>query len=104
MVQSLFSFATGGIFELGSATASRMPRLTIIAAIGEELSAVLMLYTILIIRGCARRSRCATASASCGPGLDAGHARLHRGRRGDEADPPDRHPADADGGSSLLAN
>jgi len=61
MVQSLFSFATGGIFGtgLGNGQPGTVPAAStdfIIAAIGEELglvglSAVLMLYTILIIRG-----------------------------------------------------
>ncbi|ORB31195.1 FtsW/RodA/SpoVE family cell cycle protein [Mycolicibacterium parafortuitum] len=61
MVQSLFSFATGGIFGtgLGNGQPGTVPAAStdfIIAAIGEELglvglSAVLMLYTIVIIRG-----------------------------------------------------
>lgn len=61
MVQSLFSFATGGIFGtgLGNGQPGTVPAAAtdfIIAAIGEELglvglAGVLMLYTILIIRG-----------------------------------------------------
>ncbi len=61
MMQSLFSFATGGIFGtgLGNGQPGTVPAAStdfIIAAIGEELglvglSAVLMLYTIVIIRG-----------------------------------------------------
>ena len=61
MVQSLFSFATGGIFGtgLGNGQPGTVPAAStdfIIAAVGEELglvglSAVLMLYTIVIIRG-----------------------------------------------------
>ena len=61
MVQSLFSFATGGIFGtgLGNGQPGTVPAAAtdfIIAAIGEELglvglAGVLMLYTIVIIRG-----------------------------------------------------
>ena len=61
MVQSLFSFATGGIFGtgLGNGQPGTIPAAStdfIIAAVGEELglvglAAVLMLYTIFIIRG-----------------------------------------------------
>ncbi len=62
MVQSLFSFATGGIFGtgLGNGQPGTVPPAAstdfIIAAIGEELglvglAGVLMLYTIVIIRG-----------------------------------------------------
>ncbi|MGD9622139.1 MAG: FtsW/RodA/SpoVE family cell cycle protein [Mycolicibacterium sp.] len=61
MVQSLFSFATGGIFGtgLGNGQPGTVPAAStdfITAAIGEELglvglAAVLMIYTILIIRG-----------------------------------------------------
>lgn len=61
MVQSMFSFATGGIFGtgLGNGQPGTVPAAStdfIIAAVGEELglvgfSAVLMLYTILVIRG-----------------------------------------------------
>ncbi len=61
MVQSLFSFATGGIFGtgLGSGQPGYVPAAStdfIIAAFGEELglvglAGVLMLYTIVIIRG-----------------------------------------------------
>lgn len=61
MVQSLFSFATGGIFGtgLGNGQPGNVPAAStdfIVAAIGEELglvgfAGVLMLYTILIIRG-----------------------------------------------------
>ncbi|CAA0116574.1 putative FtsW-like protein [Mycolicibacterium vanbaalenii] len=61
MVQSLFSFATGGIFGtgLGNGQPGTVPAAStdfIVAAIGEELglvglAAVLMLYTIVIIRG-----------------------------------------------------
>ncbi|MET0452399.1 MAG: FtsW/RodA/SpoVE family cell cycle protein [Mycobacterium sp.] len=61
MVQSLFSFATGGIFGtgLGNGQPETVPAAStdfIIAAIGEELgfvgfAGVLMLYTIVIIRG-----------------------------------------------------
>lgn len=61
MVQSLFSFATGGIFGtgLGNGQPGTVPDAStdfIIAAVGEELglvglAAVLMLYTIVIIRG-----------------------------------------------------
>lgn len=61
MVQSLFSFATGGIFGtgLGNGQPGTVPAAStdfIVAAIGEELglvgvAGVLMLYTIVIIRG-----------------------------------------------------
>lgn len=61
MVQSLFSFATGGIFGtgLGNGQPGTVPAAStdfIIAAVGEELglvgfAGVLMLYTILIVRG-----------------------------------------------------
>ncbi|MGV0644043.1 FtsW/RodA/SpoVE family cell cycle protein [Mycolicibacterium sp. XJ2546] len=61
MVQSMFSFATGGIFGtgLGNGQPGTVPAAStdfIIAAVGEELglvglAAVLMLYTIAIIRG-----------------------------------------------------
>jgi len=61
MVQSLFSFATGGIFGtgLGNGQPGTVPAAStdfIIAAIGEELglvgfAGVLMLYTILVVRG-----------------------------------------------------
>ncbi|MCV7224678.1 FtsW/RodA/SpoVE family cell cycle protein [Mycolicibacterium komossense] len=61
MVQSLFSFATGGIFGtgLGNGQPGTVPAAStdfIVAAVGEELglvglAGVLMLYTILIIRG-----------------------------------------------------
>jgi cell division protein FtsW (lipid II flippase) len=61
MVQSLFSFATGGIFGtgLGNGQPGVVPAAStdfIIAAVGEELglvglAGVLMLYTIVIIRG-----------------------------------------------------
>ena len=61
MVQSLFSFATGGIFGtgLGNGQPGTVPAAStdfIIAAVGEELglvgfAGVLMLYTILVIRG-----------------------------------------------------
>lgn len=60
-IQSLFSFATGGIFGtgLGNGQPGTVPAAStdfIIAAIGEELglvglAGVLMLYTIVIIRG-----------------------------------------------------
>lgn len=61
MVQSLFSFATGGIFGtgLGNGQPDTVPAAStdfIIAAFGEELglvglSSILMLYTIVIVRG-----------------------------------------------------
>lgn len=61
MVQSMFSFATGGIFGtgLGNGQPGTVPAAStdfIIAAVGEELglvgvAGVLMLYTILIMRG-----------------------------------------------------
>jgi cell division protein FtsW (lipid II flippase) len=61
MVQSLFSFATGGIFGtgLGNGQPTTVPDAStdfIISAVGEELglvglAAVLMLYTIVVIRG-----------------------------------------------------
>jgi len=61
MVQSLFSFATGGVFGtgLGNGQPNTVPAAStdfIIAAVGEELglvglAGVLMLYTILIVRG-----------------------------------------------------
>jgi cell division protein FtsW (lipid II flippase) len=61
LVQSLFSFATGGIFGtgLGNGQPDTVPAAStdfIIAAFGEELglvglAGVLMLYTIVIIRG-----------------------------------------------------
>ncbi len=61
IVQSLFSFATGGIFGtgLGNGQPGVVPAAStdfIIAAVGEELglvglAGVLMLYTIVIIRG-----------------------------------------------------
>lgn len=60
-VQSLFSFATGGVFGtgLGNGQPAAVPAAStdfIIAAVGEELglvglAGVLMLYTIVIIRG-----------------------------------------------------
>ncbi|BBZ02101.1 cell division protein FtsW [Mycolicibacterium chitae] len=60
-IQSLFSFATGGVFGtgLGNGQPGTVPAAStdfIIAAIGEELglvglAGVLMLYTIVIIRG-----------------------------------------------------
>jgi cell division protein FtsW (lipid II flippase) len=61
MVQSMFSFATGGVFGtgLGNGQPGTVPEAStdfIIAAVGEELglvglAGVLMLYTIVIIRG-----------------------------------------------------
>ena len=61
MVQSMFSFATGGVFGagLGNGQPSTVPAAStdfIIAVVGEELglvglAGVLMLYTIVIIRG-----------------------------------------------------
>ena len=61
MVQSLFSFATGGVFGtgLGNGQPGTVPLASsdfIVAAFGEELglvglSAVLMLYAIVIVRG-----------------------------------------------------
>ncbi|MFV0494085.1 FtsW/RodA/SpoVE family cell cycle protein [Mycobacterium sp.] len=61
MVQALFSFATGGIFgtALGNGQPDTVPAAStdfILAAFGEELglvglAAILMLYTIVIIRG-----------------------------------------------------
>ena len=61
MVQSLFSFATGGVFGtgLGSGQPGYVPAAStdfIIAAFGEELglvglAGILMLYTIVIMRG-----------------------------------------------------
>jgi len=61
MVQSMFSFATGGVFGtgLGNGQPGTVPAAStdfIIAAVGEELglvglAGVLMLYTIVIIRG-----------------------------------------------------
>ncbi len=61
LVQSLFSFATGGIFGtgLGNGQPDTVPAAStdfIIAAFGEELglvglASILMLYTIVIIRG-----------------------------------------------------
>ncbi|MDH6244355.1 FtsW/RodA/SpoVE family cell cycle protein [Mycobacterium sp. OTB74] len=61
MVQSLFSFATGGIFGtgLGNGQPGTVPDAStdfIISAVGEELglvglAAVLMLYAVVIIRG-----------------------------------------------------
>ncbi|MEZ0053697.1 cell division protein FtsW (lipid II flippase) [Mycobacterium sp. MAA66] len=61
MVQSLFSFATGGIFGtgLGNGQPITVPDAStdfIISAVGEELglvglAAVLMLYTVVVIRG-----------------------------------------------------
>ncbi|MBV8929055.1 MAG: FtsW/RodA/SpoVE family cell cycle protein [Mycobacteriaceae bacterium] len=61
IVQSLFSFATGGVFGtgLGNGQPGTVPAAStdfIIAAVGEELglvglAGVLMLYTIVIIRG-----------------------------------------------------
>lgn len=61
MVQSLFSFATGGVFGtgLGNGQPGTVPAAStdfIIAAVGEELglvglAAVLMLYTIVVVRG-----------------------------------------------------
>ncbi|WP_299558307.1 FtsW/RodA/SpoVE family cell cycle protein [uncultured Mycolicibacterium sp.] len=61
MVQSLFSFATGGIFGtgLGNGQPGTVPAAStdfIIAVVGEELglvglAAVLMLYTVVITRG-----------------------------------------------------
>ncbi|MDT5013836.1 MAG: hypothetical protein QOH57_5453 [Mycobacterium sp.] len=61
MVQSMFSFATGGVFGtgLGNGQPGTVPAAStdfIIAAIGEELglvglAGVLMLYTVVIVRG-----------------------------------------------------
>ena len=61
MVQSLFSFATGGVFGtgLGNGQPGHVPAVStdfIVAAFGEEiglagLAGVLMLYTIVIVRG-----------------------------------------------------
>ena len=61
MVQSMFSFATGGVFGtgLGNGQPGTVPAAStdfIIAVVGEELglvglAGVLMLYTIVIIRG-----------------------------------------------------
>jgi cell division protein FtsW (lipid II flippase) len=61
MVQAMFSFATGGVFGtgLGNGQPNTVPAAStdfIIAAVGEELglvglAGVLMLYTIVIIRG-----------------------------------------------------
>jgi cell division protein FtsW (lipid II flippase) len=61
IVQSLFSFATGGIFGtgLGNGQPDTVPAAStdfIIAAFGEELglvglASILMLYTIVIVRG-----------------------------------------------------
>ncbi len=61
MVQSMFSFATGGVFGtgLGNGQPGTVPEAStdfIISAVGEELglvglAGVLMLYTIVIIRG-----------------------------------------------------
>lgn len=61
IIQSLFSFATGGIFGtgLGNGQPNTVPAAStdfIIAAFGEELglvglSSILMLYTIVIVRG-----------------------------------------------------
>ncbi|OBI49685.1 FtsW/RodA/SpoVE family cell cycle protein [Mycobacterium sp. E787] len=61
LVQSMFSFATGGIFGtgLGNGQPDTVPAAStdfIIAAFGEELglvglAAILMLYTIVIVRG-----------------------------------------------------
>ncbi|WP_156688696.1 FtsW/RodA/SpoVE family cell cycle protein [Mycobacterium sp. Marseille-P9652] len=61
MVQSMFSFATGGIFGtgLGNGQPDTVPAAStdfIIAAFGEELglvglASILMLYTIVIVRG-----------------------------------------------------
>ena len=103
MVQSLFSFATGGIFGtgLGNGQPGTVPAAStdfIIAAIGEELglvgfAGVLMLYTILIIRGL--RTAIAVRDSfgkllAAGPGLDAGDPAVHRRRRRHQADPADR--------------
>src|SRR6202012_4986596 len=61
IIQSMFSFATGGIFGtgLGNGQPNTVPAAStafIIAAFGEELglvglSSILMLYTIVIVRG-----------------------------------------------------
>jgi cell division protein FtsW (lipid II flippase) len=61
MVQAMFSFATGGVFGtgLGNGQPNTVPAAStdfIIAAVGEELglvglAGVLMLYTIVIVRG-----------------------------------------------------
>ncbi|WP_421843231.1 FtsW/RodA/SpoVE family cell cycle protein [Mycobacterium sp.] len=61
LVQSLFSFATGGVFGtgLGNGQPDTVPAAStdfIVAAFGEELglvglSSILMLYTIVIVRG-----------------------------------------------------
>jgi peptidoglycan glycosyltransferase len=119
MVQSLFSFATGGIFGtgLGNGQPGTVPAAStdfIIAAIGEELglvglAAVLMLYTIVIIRGTAHRDRGAgqlRQAAGRRAGVDAGDPVVHRGGRRHQADPADglTTPWMSYGGSSLLAN
>ena len=100
IVQSLFSFATGGIFGtgLGNGQPDTVPAAStdfIIAAFGEELglvglASILMLYTIVIVRGL--RTAIATRD-SFGKLLAAGlastlaHPAVHRRRR--------RHPADS---------
>lgn len=75
IVQSLFSFATGGIFGtgLGNGQPDTVPAAStdfIIAAFGEELglvglASILMLYTIVIVRGMRTAIATRTASASC---------------------------------------
>lgn len=77
MVQSLFSFATGGIFGtgLGNGQPDTVPAAStdfIIAAFGEELglvglASILMLYTIVIVRGMRTAIATRTTSASCWP-------------------------------------
>ena len=103
MVQSLFSFATGGMFGtgLGNGQPGTVPAAStdfIIAAVGEELglvglAGVLMLYTIVIVRGL--RTAIAVRDSfgkllAAGLAVDPGHPAVHRRRRCHQADSADR--------------
>ena len=103
IVQSLFSFATGGVFGtgLGNGQPDTVPAAAtdfITAAFGEELGLVglaglLMLYTIVIVRG--MRTAIAVRDSfgkllAAGLASDAGDPAVHRRRRRHQPDSADR--------------